>query len=135
MVSQSRTIIKVRGDADVVSARVGGRLLAVDLGFLMSDIVAIATSISEVARNIVRYAESGTVELTQLSDAGRIGIQVVARDEGPGIADIATAMRDGYSTGNGLGLGLPGCQRLMDELEITSDRGVGTTVVMRKWLS
>ena len=135
MVSQSRTIIKVRGDADVVSARVGGRLLAVDLGFLMSDIVAIATSISEVARNIVRYAESGTVELTQLSDAGRIGIQVVARDEGPGIADIATAMRDGYSTGNGLGLGLPGCQRLMDELEITSARGLGTTVVMRKWLS
>jgi serine/threonine-protein kinase RsbT len=135
MVSRFRTIVQVRGDADVVSARVGGRLLAGDLGFLMADIVAIATSISEVARNIVRYAESGTVELTPLSDGGRIGIQVVARDDGPGIADIATALRDGYSTGNGLGLGLPGCQRLMDELEITSGRGVGTTVVMRKWLS
>jgi|SRR6266536_3396821 len=134
MASPARTIVEVRGDADVVSARVGGRLLAIDLGFLMADVVVIATAISEVARNIVRYAETGTVELTSLADKGRVGIQVVARDEGPGIADIPTALRDGYSTGNGLGLGLPGCRRLMDELEITSDRGSGTTVVMRKWL-
>jgi serine/threonine-protein kinase RsbT len=134
MASQTRTIVQVRGDADVVSARVGGRLLAVDIGFLMADIVAIATAISEVARNIVRYGESGTIELTWLTTMDRTGIQVIASDEGPGIADIGSAMRDGYSTGSGLGLGLPGCRRLMDEFEITSGSAAGTTVVMRKWL-
>lgn len=135
MATLHRTIIEVRSDADVVSARVGGRLLAIELGFLMADVVAIATAISEVSRNIVKYADSGTVELVPLSETGRLGIQVVAHDDGPGIADIAAAMRDGYSTGNGLGIGLPGCQRLMDELEIISSAGSGTTVVMRKWLT
>lgn len=125
----------MRGDGGVVSARVGGRLLATELGFLMADVVAIATAISEVARNIVSYADNGTVELIPLSDAGRLGIQVVAHDDGPGIADVSMAMRDGYSSSSSLGLGLPGCQRLMDELEIVSRTGSGTTVVMRKWLT
>jgi serine/threonine-protein kinase RsbT len=137
MVTPARTVIEIRGDAGVVSARVGGRLLATDLGFLMADVVAIATAISEVARNIVNYADTGTVELIALSTAGRRGIQVVAHDDGPGIADLAMAMRDGYSSSGSLGLGLPGCRRLMDELEIDSGtgNGSGTTVVMRKWLT
>jgi serine/threonine-protein kinase RsbT len=127
--------IEVRADADIVSARVGGRLLAIELGFLMADVVAIATAISEVARNIVSYAAPGTVELIPLSRAGRLGIQIVAQDDGPGIANVRAAMGDGFSSGGRLGLGLPGCGRLMDELEIVSSAGHGTTVVMRKWLS
>ena len=135
MATADRTVVAVRGDGDVVSARVGGRLLATELGFLMGDVTAIATAISEVARNIVSYADAGTVELITLTSAGRLGIEVVAHDEGPGIADVEEAMQDGFTTGSSLGFGLPGCRRLMDEFEIVSAPGSGTTVVMRKWLA
>jgi len=127
--------VPVRGQGDVVTARIKGRLLAAELGFQMGDLVLIATAISEVARNIVSYAHEGTVELTPLRDGRRKGLGIVARDRGPGIQDIPRALDDGYSTGGGLGMGLPGCRRLMDEFEISSAVGMGTTVAMRKWLA
>ena len=93
----------------------------------------IATAISELARNIVQYAQRGEIILSVV-EGSRRGIQIVARDQGPGIPDLELAMRDGYSTGGSLGLGLPGARRLMDEFAIDSEVGKGTTVSMRKWL-
>jgi serine/threonine-protein kinase RsbT len=130
----ARAVVQVVTDRDIVTARVRGRLLASELGFQMGDLVVIATAISEVARNIVRYATQGGVEIEPLDDGRHRGIQIVARDQGPGIGDVALALEDGYTTGGGLGVGLPGCRRLMDDFEITSSAGQGTTVVMRKWL-
>ncbi len=93
----------------------------------------ISTAISEVARNIIRYAVEGEVVVSAISDRGRVGVQVVASDSGPGIPDVDLAMRDGYTTGSGMGLGLPGARRLMDEFAISSGVSEGTTVVMKKW--
>src|SRR5919197_1409301 len=103
------------------------------MGFSSIDLTLIVTAISEVARNILLYAEEGEIELRLDNDGARPGIIVVARDEGPGIPDLELAMRDSYSTGSGLGLGLPGARRLMDEFEIQSEISKGTTVVMKKW--
>ncbi len=125
--------VSVSSDADVVEARQRGRELAAGLGFSTTDLTLIVTAISEVARNIVVYADHGEIIMRQLRDDGQTGIQVVARDSGPGIADVDLAMRDAYSTGNGLGLGLPGARRLMDEFHIDSEVSKGTTVTMRKW--
>ena len=126
--------ISIARDADVVAARQVGRELATRVGFKGSALTLIATAISEVARNIVVYAQYGEVIIETLAEEGRSGISVVARDDGPGIPDIDRAMRDGFSTGGSLGLGLPGARRLMDEFEIASKVGVGTTVTMRKWM-
>jgi serine/threonine-protein kinase RsbT len=126
--------ICIEREADIVAARQKGRELCAELGFSMTDRTLVATAISEVARNIVRYAQRGEVVLSRLDQAGRRGIAVVARDQGPGIADPELAMRDGYSTGNSLGLGLPGAKRLMDEFALTSTPNAGTTVSMKKWL-
>ena len=93
----------------------------------------IATAISEVARNIVVYANRGEIVLSAVQQGTRRGVLVIARDQGPGIPDIPRAMRDGFSTGKSLGLGLPGAKRLMDEFEIASEVGKGTTITMRKW--
>ena len=93
----------------------------------------IATAISELARNIVQYARQGEIVLSAV-EGSRRGIQIVARDHGPGISDLELAMRDGYSTGGSLGLGLPGARRLMDEFAIDSEVGKGTTISMKKWL-
>ena len=128
------TRVAVNRDSDIVTARQLGRELAVKAGFAGTDLTLIATAISEVARNIISYAESGEILLELTSHAGRQGLQVVAQDDGPGIRDIDEAMRDGFSTGKSLGLGLPGARRLMDEFEIVSELGKGTTVTMRKWL-
>ena len=117
----------------MVKARQKGRELAAALGFSSTDQTLIATAISELARNIVSYAGRGTIGLSRIEAAGRTGIMIVAHDDGPGIADIQLAMRDGYSTGNSLGVGLPGARRLVDELEVQSTVGVGTTVTLRKW--
>jgi serine/threonine-protein kinase RsbT len=126
--------VDVEREADVVKARQKGRELAGALGFSSTDQTLIATAISEVARNIVSYATRGSVSFTRIERQGRAGIQIVASDQGPGIPDIDRAMRDGFSTGNSLGVGLPGARRLVDELEIVSEVGVGTTVTLRKWL-
>src|SRR5258708_6461496 len=125
--------VPIRSDGDIVQARQEGRALAAPLGFRSSDLTLIATAISEVARNIVVYARQGEVQVSVVRRGGRSGIMVVARDEGPGIPDIALAMQDGYSTGRSLGLGLPGARRLMDEFEIVSTVGSGTTITMKKW--
>jgi serine/threonine-protein kinase RsbT len=127
-----RLVIATNGD--IVLARQSGRELADRLGCSSTDATLVATAISEIARNIVIHAGGGELEITVIDDGdGRRGIEVTARDEGPGIADIDRAMEDGYTTDRGLGLGLPGARRLMDEFEITSEVGRGTTVVMRKW--
>ncbi|HVL50849.1 MAG TPA: anti-sigma regulatory factor [Actinomycetota bacterium] len=125
--------MKISSDSDVLLARQTGRKIAEKVGFAGSDLTMISTAISELARNIIRYAQEGEVSVSAISDRGRVGVMVVARDEGPGIADVDLAMRDGYTTGSGMGLGLPGARRLMDEFAISSQLTQGTTVVMKKW--
>ncbi len=126
-------LVAVSSDADVVEAREKGRELSARLGFSSIDLTLIVTAISEVARNILLYAEKGEIVMRVDEDGGHPGILVIARDEGPGIPDLEMAMRDSYSTGNGLGLGLPGARRLMDEFAIESEVAKGTTIVMKKW--
>jgi serine/threonine-protein kinase RsbT len=126
--------VPIRSSADIVTARQKGRALAALAGFSASNLTIIATAISEVARNIVEYAGKGDVTITLIGQGGRTGVRIVANDSGPGIPDVALVMRDGYSTGSGLGIGLPGARRLMDEFEIASAVGEGTTISMRKWL-
>lgn len=129
------TIQVVTTDADVVAARQRGRALAGHIGFTIGDQTVIAAAISELARNILLYARHGEIVLEPLQQGERVGIKVTARDSGPGIKDVQRALTDGYSTSGGLGLGLPGARRLVDEFEITSAPGQGTTIVMRKWKS
>jgi serine/threonine-protein kinase RsbT len=130
----SQVHVRIQNSADIVAARQQGRALASQAGFSHSNLTIIATAISEVARNIVEYAKEGEVIITLISDATKKGVEIVAADQGPGIADIATVMRDGYSTGKGLGIGLPGARRLMDEFAIASTIGTGTIVTMKKWV-
>src|SRR5258708_7003170 len=117
MAPGAELVIRVAADADVVAARVAARGLAAELGFAGTDLVLIATAISELARNILVYAREGEVTLTAVNDGARRGLRVVAADHGPGIPDLARAMQDGYSSGSGLGVGLPGARRLMDDFE------------------
>jgi serine/threonine-protein kinase RsbT len=128
------TRIPVARDADVVQARQKGREVAAAVGFSATELTLIATAISEIARNIVKFAERGEVVITPVSAGDRRGIHVVARDVGVGIPDPGLAMEDGYSTYHGLGLGLPGAKRLMDSFDLVSTAGEGTTVTMEKWL-
>lgn len=126
-------LVQINSDQDIVAARQQGRSLAVKLGFLTGDATLIATAISELARNIITYARKGEIRLREIHNSPRRGIQVVARDEGPGIADVKQALRHGFSTSGSLGLGLPGVMRLVDEFEIVSQPGCGTTVKVKKW--
>jgi serine/threonine-protein kinase RsbT len=125
--------VRIATDDDIVTARQEGRRLSSELGFTSTDLTLIATAISEVARNIRLYAGRGDVQLRLVREGNREGISVVARDKGPGIADVELAMRDGYSSRGSSGLGLPGARRLMDEFEIRSKPGNGVTVTMKKW--
>jgi len=127
------TSIPVRSDADVVFARQKGRELAAALGFGPTDLTLVATAISELTRNIVLYAKRGRIVLKGIERDGRLGIMVVARDDGPGIPNVARALESGFSTSGGLGLGLPGVKRLTDEFDIVSEVGRGTTVTVKKW--
>ena len=102
-------------------------------GFAAADLTLVATAISEIARNIVKFARRGELTIALVTDDGRTGVTIVARDSGPGIVDVGQALQDGYSTYRGLGLGLGGARRLMDEFEITTEAGRGTTVTMTKW--
>jgi serine/threonine-protein kinase RsbT len=126
--------IAILSDSDVVRARQVGRSLAASIGFSQTDQALIATAISELARNIVLYARLGEVVVDALRDGSRRGMLVVARDEGPGIQDVERALEAGFSTSGGLGLGLPGVRRLMDDMKVESKRGRGTTITARKWL-
>ena len=125
--------VAINSDQDIVTARQKGRALAMEAGFSTGDATLIATAISELARNIVSYARKGEITLKIVNASVRQGILIVASDNGPGIPDIRQAMRDGFSTSGSLGLGLPGVRRLMDEFEITSQPGKGTTVAVKKW--
>ncbi|WP_040836391.1 anti-sigma regulatory factor [Nocardia brevicatena] len=127
-------VIAVKMSNDIVTARQAGRELAEELGFSLTDRTMISTAISEVARNITSYAGSGEVRLLVDERDGRRALVVQAQDQGPGIIDVARAMEDGYSTGLGLGLGLPGAKRLMDGLTVDSAPGHGTLVEMWKWV-
>ena len=120
-------------DLDVVQARQSAREQAALAGFSAGDQTVIAAAVSEIARNILMYARRGTVTLRIDENADRRGLVVIARDDGPGIADVPRAMQDGFSTSGGLGVGLPGSRRLMDEFEVVSQPGRGTTVTMKKW--
>jgi serine/threonine-protein kinase RsbT len=126
-------MIIVESDAGVMNARQKGRQLAMTLGISGSDLTLLATAISEIARNIVQYAGRGEIEFRSIVRGGKRGLLIIARDHGPGIPDIARAMQDGFSTSRGMGLGLPGARRLMDDFEIVSEVGTGTTVTMVKW--
>ena len=125
--------MRISSDFDLVRAREQGRVLAGELGFTQSDLTLVATAISELARNIIRYARRGEIILRQAQDGGVPGIVIIARDEGPGIPDVNRAMEQGYSTSGGLGLGLPGVRRIMDKFEIVSEVGKGTVVTVVKW--
>jgi serine/threonine-protein kinase RsbT len=125
--------VPIEHDDDLVTARAQARELAEQLGFSRTDATLIATAVSEVARNIVVHAGRGELMLRGVENGHRCGLVVVARDEGPGIPDARAALRDGEGWGQGLGLGLPGARRLMDEFDIESRPGNGTTVTMTRW--
>ena len=125
--------VQVSSDNDLVTARHQGRLMAEKLGFSGSEATLVATAISELARNIVKYAKQGEIHISLVNHGDRRGISVVARDQGPGIVDIKLAVQRGYSTSGGLGLGLPGVRRIMDEFDIVSEPGRGTTITVTKW--
>jgi serine/threonine-protein kinase RsbT len=127
-------VVAINNPDDIVDARKAGHQLALDLGFSLTDVTMIATAISEVARNITSYAGHGAVRVAVADREGRKALIIRAEDEGPGIADIERAMEDGYSTGRGLGLGLPGARRLMDRLIVESELGRGTAIEMWKWV-
>ena len=127
------SLLPVAADVDIVTARQRGRELAAKAGFSEGDQTVIAAAISEIARNILMYAKRGEVSLSLANHDDRIGVVVIAKDQGPGISDIARALQDGYSTSGGLGLGLPGARRLMDEFDVQSQVGKGTVITMKKW--
>jgi serine/threonine-protein kinase RsbT len=126
----------IRGESDIVGARQRAREVARALGFGPLDQSRIATAVSELTRNVVRYATEGLGEVLirprPRTDRGA-GLEIVVADEGPGIADVEQALRDGFTSGHGMGMGLPGTRRLMDEMEIDSAVGRGTIVTIRKW--
>jgi serine/threonine-protein kinase RsbT len=124
----------IRSETDIVMARKVVRDAATDLGFGLTDVTRIVTAASELTRNIYHYAKTGVVRWRALNQDLRVGLELTFEDSGPGIPDIERAMEMGFSTGKGLGMGLPGAKRLMDELTIQSTVGKGTTVVVRKWL-
>lgn len=128
--------IAIESDGDVVTARQRARTLAIELDMPSTDQTLLATAISEIARNITTYAIDGRGEVlieVVRDGRGRQGVRVVASDNGPGIEDLERALTDGYTTGGGLGLGLPGARRLVDEFDIDTGPGRGTTVTLIKW--
>ena len=127
--------IAISAEHHVAEARRDALLLAQQLGFRRTDAYYLGTAVTELATNIVRHAECGEIRLSALTDHDPAGIEVVASDSGPGIADLDLALRDGYSTTGGLGGGLPGVIRLMDEVEIHSEPGQGTCIRARKWVT
>jgi serine/threonine-protein kinase RsbT len=128
------SVFAIRSELDIVQARQAGRQLAAEVGFKGTDLVLVATAISELARNIVEYAQRGEILLSVVQKEGRRGVRIVARDEGPGIPDIELAMRDGYSSSHSLGMGLPGARRLVDDFTIQSEVGKGTVVTATKFV-
>ena len=125
--------VAIRNEYDIVTARQEVRKLCTSLDFSSGEQTLVATCVSELARNIVEYAGEGEVAMSLVNNAGERYLVIIARDQGPGIPDIELAMKDGYSTSKGLGIGLPGCRRIMDDFKIVSRIGKGTTVTVKKW--
>jgi len=134
-VTEAECKVPINSERDIVVARQKGRAMATEFGFSIGNATLIATTISELARNIISYAGKGEIVMSVVRDSDRTGIIIVASDNGPGIADISLAMRDGFSTSGSLGIGLPGARRLMDEFNIESQLGHGTIVKVTKWKS
>ena len=125
--------LEVRTSTDVARVRQLVRAWAVELGFSLVDQTKMVTAASELARNTLEHGGGGSAQVQLLSDGGRRGVRLVCADRGPGIPDVATALRDGYTTGTGLGLGLGGARRLVNEFAIESRVGDGTTVTITRW--
>ncbi|HWI60087.1 MAG TPA: anti-sigma regulatory factor [Bacillota bacterium] len=126
--------LRITSEGDIVAARKAIRNAATGLGFGLIEVTRIVTAASELTRNIYQYAGSGSVRWRSLTKAGAVGLELAFEDQGPGITDISQAMEAGFSTGRGMGLGLPGAKRLMDEMRIQTAVGQGTLVEVRKWL-
>ena len=134
MDSRKNGEVNISSEMDIITARKAVRQVAVEIGFSLTDVTRIVTSASELARNIVTYAEKGVMSWRKINGMEGKGIEITFTDKGPGIADIAQAETPGFSSGKGLGMGLSGAKRLMGELEIESLKGQGTKVTVRKWL-
>lgn len=132
---ENRICIPINIEADIFIARQNSREIATNFGFGTIDVALIATAVSELTRNIITYAGKGRLTLELIEEQRRKGIKVVASDEGPGIENIELALQDGFSTSGSLGLGLPGVRRLMDDFEIHSKFGSGTSITAKKWLN
>ncbi len=126
--------IEIRTEEDIVTSRSAAKDMAREIGFGIVDQTKIATTISELTRNVVKYADEGLMVIVILNDMRRIGIEIIVEDRGPGILDINQALQEGYSSGRGLGMGLSGAKKLMDKFEVESTLGKGTRVVVQKWL-
>ena len=126
--------VNIQEEVDIVAVRKAVREASAAGGFGVTDVTRIVTSASELARNVYAYAGSGVMRWRLLNTNGRSGIELTFEDHGPGIADLDQAMTEGYTSGGGLGMGLPGSKRLMGEMEIESEPGKGTMVTVRKWL-
>lgn len=128
------SVIPVEEELDIVTARQAGRKISRSMGFSLVDQTRITTAISELARNIVLYAGAGTITIRIINKGTALAIEIIAEDNGPGIANVGLALTDGFSTSGGLGAGLPGVRRLMDEFELSTAVGVGTTIKAYKWI-
>lgn len=133
MSEETEREVGIDAESDIVLARRAVREAALALGFGVTDSTRIVTAASELARNIFKYAGKGVVKLHALHEPDRHGLEICFVDHGPGIPDVNIAMQEGFSTSKSFGMGLPGARRLMDEMEVSSKVGVGTTVVVRKW--
>lgn len=129
-----QSCVQINNEWDIVNARQLGRNVAKEIGFGTVDQARITTAVSELARNIYLYAKSGEIHIKPMFENGKKGIKIIARDSGPGIKDIRKVMEDGYTTSGGLGAGLPGVKRLMDDFMIQSKVNEGTEIVASKWM-
>jgi len=127
-------ILDIKSEADIIIARVRAKAIAEALGFNYMDQTRIATAVSELARNAYQYAGKGKITIKPLNKQGKKGMEIVFEDHGPGIENLDRAMKGGYSTGGGLGMGLSGSKKLMDDFDINTKMGEGTVVTIRKWL-
>ena len=130
---ESREFHEINSDADVVRVRQLARALAVTAQLSLVDQTKLVTAVSELARNTLVHGGGGTVEVEVVTDGGRRGVRAAFTDTGPGIADVPLALTDGWTSGSGMGLGLPGARRLVDDFGLQSSPGAGTTVTVVKW--
>lgn len=127
-------MMPIKGDSDIVKVRRRIRDLSKGIGFKLADVTRVVTAASELARNIYHYAQEGTVHCYALKKGTKKGIKLVFEDKGPGIEDLELVMQEGFSTGNSMGLGMPGAQRLVDVMTVESEVGIGTKVEIIKWM-